>query len=310
MLVIVIITIPLAFVLNKLVREASVIYVSARQMIAQGDFFDVNCNPTNNKACSFLLKINEIINRPQVKFYIEQSINKLTLSLNNYFSSFVFTLPRRILDLFIMFFIVFYLFKDGKKLVEKICLWLPIKRRYQNHILQQFKDVIWAVVYGIILVAFIQGILGGIGFFVSGLILYKTAGIYSPILLGSPIVWGLMMALFAMIPLLGTPIIWLPVSLAMLARGVSENNTALIGISLGLLMYCTLIVSTIDNILKPHIIGNKAKLSPALIILGIFGGIFVFGTIGIFIGPLVLGILATFIKIYEKERNELLSILQ
>jgi predicted PurR-regulated permease PerM len=310
LLVIIAITIPLAFVIHEIMGEASLIYTSSKQMVESGRLFDIKCNPTENSICAFVLRINEIANQPNTKYYIQQSINKLTQSMNNYFTDVVFKLPRKILDLFIMFFLVFYLLKDGEKFVQKIGQWLPIKKRYQKHILLQFKEVMWAVVYGIILVAILQGFLGGIGFFVSGVVLYKTTGIYSSMLLGSPVMWGIFMALGAMIPFLGTPVVWLPVTFSLLITGILENNANMIGVGIGLLIYCVIIVSSIDNLIKPHIIGSRAKLHPALVVIGIFGGIFVFGIMGIFIGPLVLGILATFIKIYEKERNELLSVFQ
>jgi predicted PurR-regulated permease PerM len=290
-------------------KEVSVIYISAKQMIANGDIFGVRCDSAQNQMCSVLVKVNEFINTPNIKYAIEQGITRFNRLTDTYISSFVMQLPRRLLELFIMFFIVFYLFKDGKLLVDKLGEWLPIKKKYQEHIIQQFKDVMWAVVYGILVVAVSQGVLGGIGFFISGVILYKTTGIYSSILLGSPIFWGIMMALFAMIPVVGTWVVWLPVGFGLLATGISTNNPNMVGVSIGLLLYCLVIVSTIDNFLKPHIIGSRAKIHPAVVMLGIFGGLLTFGITGIFIGPIVLGILATFIKIYEKERNELVRIL-
>jgi len=305
--IILILIIPFAFTMNKLIKEATLTYVTINQMVARGSIINIDCDETKGALCALSLRIKNIVTKPRFRYYVDQSLNKIISFITDSASEILISLPRRFIDLFIVFFIVFYLFKDGKEIVSRFGELLPIKKHYKAHILQEFKEVMWGVMYGNVLVALIQGAVGGFGFFIFGLILNKFGGIYSPALLGSPIVWGLIMALFAMVPL-GTPVVWLPIALVQLLKGLFENNLWLVGTGIGLLIYGTFVISTIDNIIKPYVIGARSKVHPGLVILGIFGGLIVFGFVGLFVGPIVLGMLATFIRIYEKERHQLLDL--
>jgi len=132
-----------------------------------------------------------------------------------------------------------------------------------------------------------QGVIGAIGFIIFGV--------------GSPIFWGMMMAIFALIPFLGTAIIWVPASLILLIKGFLSNNGWMIGKGIGLFLYGLLIVSTLDNIIKPKLIGHKGKIHPAVVLLGILGGLNLFGFIGIFIGPIILAVFIALSKVYSDE---------
>jgi len=151
--------------------------------------------------------------------------------------------------------------------------------------------VTFAVFYGNIFVAIIQGILGGVGFFVLGV--------------ESPVLWGFVMILFALIPYFGTAIIWLPAALNLLFKGYLENDASYTARGIILIVYGILVISSIDNILKPRLIGSKAQVHPVLVLLGVLGGLSLFGFIGLILGPVMLALLMTFVDIYEEEKAEL-----
>ena len=179
-----------------------------------------------------------------------------------------------------MIFIIYYFFKDGDKLASIFEKIFPIRRDHKLELLAELNNVIYAVIYGVLITAVVQGIFGTLG-----LIIFDVS---------SPILWGSIMVLTATIPLLGTWIIWLPASLFKIFSGEYFNG-------FGLLFYGILIVATIDNFIKPKLISERSKIHPVLIILGVFGGLKVFGIIGIMLGPIILGILSLVYNFYFKK---------
>jgi predicted PurR-regulated permease PerM len=145
--------------------------------------------------------------------------------------------------------------------------------------------------YGNITIAIMQGILGAIGFMIFGV--------------PSPILWGFVMVLFALIPYFGTAVVWLPAALNLIFSGYLQNNSSLTTRGIFLIVYGVLVISSIDNILKPKLIGAKANVHPILVLIGVLGGLSLFGFVGLFLGPMMLALLMTFIDIYEEEKDEL-----
>jgi predicted PurR-regulated permease PerM len=104
------------------------------------------------------------------------------------------------------------------------------------------------------------------------------------------------MGFLALFPIIGTPLVWVPAALIKLMDGVINNEAGTIAAAIGLLLYGIFIVSSIDNILRPKIIGNHAKVHPWIILMGVLGGLLMFGFIGLIIGPLIL---TTFVILSE-----------
>ena len=199
------------------------------------------------------------------------------------------SIPIFILHLFILLFVMFFLFRDGKVFVDKIERLLPLKVRYRQHIFKKLSDMTYAVVYGSIIIAMIQGALGGIGFFIFGL--------------SSPLLWGIVMVFAALIPYIGSTIIWFPAALMLIFNGYINLETTLMIKGILLMIYGIFVIGTVDNILKPKIIGDKAGLHPILVMLGVVGGLSLFGFIGVIVGPIILAMLVAFVDIYEEEKK-------
>ncbi len=287
-LVVIVITLPFFFIVNAVSKETYTNYILAKQKIASGSLFNMDCTENQGTVCMISDFFKESVSNPQVRYYLENTNQKVTSFIVNSASDFLFSLPMIILNFFIMVFITFYLFKDGVSFITKIEKLLPIKKHHQKNILKRFDDVTYAVIYGQLLIALAQGVLGTIGFFIFGV--------------PSPIFWGAVMAFFALIPFIGTPIIWLPASLMLIVNGYAQADNGLITKGILLLLYGMFIISTIDNILKPKVIGERAKLHPVFVLLGVLGGITLFGVVGLVVGPLIFAILITSIQIYEEEK--------
>lgn len=287
-LVILVVTTPLAFVLNTISKEAYVSYIVVKQKVLHGDLFGVDCNVDENLLCTISNFFKEVLSDPKNRYYIEDTIQRTTSFILENASSLIFSFPILILNLFILIFLMYYLFKDGKTIFNKLKKLLPVKKKYQERIFKQFNDILQAVIYGQLLIALIQGTLGGIGFFVLGI--------------PSPILWGIAMAFFALIPFMGTAVIWLPVALFQILTGLSQADNSLVTKGILLILYGIFVVSSIDNFLRPKLIGDRAKIHPVLVLLGVVGGLKLFGIVGLVIGPVILAMFMTVVRIYEEKK--------
>jgi predicted PurR-regulated permease PerM len=216
-------------------------------------------------------------------------VEKVSTFVINSASAFLLSIPVMIINFFIMIFIIFYLLKDGKVMYERLEEFIPLKGHHRKSVLKKISDVTYAVVYGQLFVAIIQGSLGGLGFLMFGV--------------QSPLLWAVVMSLLALLPWVGPPVVWLPAALFQIINGILQSDNGLITSGILLILYGLLIVGTIDNILRPKLIGERGGIHPILALIGVIGGLQLFGFIGIFIGPIILAIIMALIKIYEEEKN-------
>jgi predicted PurR-regulated permease PerM len=262
-------------------------YIRAKQHILTGDILDIDCAGKETLLCRGSIVLKGWVEDPEVKFYLQDLLGRFASMAIEKTSNVLFSLPSIILQIIITFFILFYLFKDGPELVKKCKDLLPLKRKYKAMVYLKLKETTHAVMYGSILIAMIQGALGALGFWFFGIKAF--------------VIWGLVMAIFALVPFVGTAIIWIPAGLFLIAKGATQGNTMMVWKGVGLLIYGTFIISSADNILKPKLIGDRAGLHPVIVLLGVLGGLSLFGFAGFIIGPLILTTLKSFIDIYQKE---------
>lgn len=289
-IVIVLVT-PIVFVVDNAAGEARFAYVRATQVIETGQLTEGDCTPTESFICRGLNKTGEFIKDPENKIYLLDALGKSAGFVITRASSVLLALPSIALNLFIVFFTTFYLLRDGHALIEKLKRLLPVNKKHQDHITEQLGEATYALVYGSLIIAIIQGALGAVGLWIAGI--------------GSPILWGVVMAILALVPFLGTALIWGPAGAYLIISGVNTGETMLIYKGVGLLIYGALIVASADNILKPKIIGDRAGIHPVLVIVGVMGGLATFGIVGFVIGPLVIALLQSMLAIYETETRHL-----
>ncbi len=286
--VILLLIFPLFFVLNTITKEAYVGYLISKQKILEmGDFLQ-SCDSDINPFCGFFTYVGEFFNDPKVKYHLQNTVERVTSYIIDSASNLVFSIPKFVLNFFVIIFTMFYLFKDGPKLFNDLRRLLPLRDIYKKHLFEKFGKVTFAIIYGYVVVAIVQGIAGGIGFFIFGI--------------PSPLIWGIVIAFAALIPFVGTVVVWLPAALIKLFSGILSGNT---GETIGgilFILYGLIIISGIDNIIRPKIIGDKARVHPVLILVGVLGGLYLFGFIGVVIGPLILALFATFVKAYERDK--------
>lgn len=288
LLVVLIITFPLAFTLNTISKEVYTTYLLSRQKIVSGNLLP-ECKPVEKSICKATNYITVKINEPKTRYYIEATIRDITNKITNKLSNIIFSVPMFIIDLFIMLFVMFFLFRDGAIFLDKVGRILPLKSEYRDYVFKRLNDMTYAVIYGSIIIAAVQGALGGIGFFIFGL--------------SSPLLWGIVMMFASLIPYIGSSIVWFPSALTLILNGYINTDTSVMVKGVLLMLYGIFIVSTIDNLLKPKIIGDKSGLHPVLVLLGVVGGLKLIGFVGVIAGPIILGLLVTFVNIYEEEKK-------
>ncbi|MFH1440005.1 MAG: AI-2E family transporter [Candidatus Woesearchaeota archaeon] len=287
LLIITIITLPLAFMINGLVSETTGIYSMLKDKYSDTDtinFFDKDCD-------TYLCKINnradEIIVKYNLKTNLIKSLGEIGKKLSSLSFAFLMKIPAKIINFIIMIILIFFIFIDGEKMLVYIKRAIPLNKKQQKHMIYQIKGTIEAVVYGQIIIAMIQGIVGGIGLYI--------VGIPNPILL------GIIIGILALMPIVGASLVWVPSSLYLILTGISTSDTSLIIKGIVFTIYCFVFLNLIELILKPKIIGEKSSIHPMIILIGILGGIKVFGFSGMVLGPLVLSIMIKLIEFYERE---------
>ncbi len=278
-LIILTVTLPIIFLVNSIYGESFKIYREFKESLPVHEAIN-GCKENNGIVCNAVTYISVISSNPVIKGSIEKFPALVLKPITSALSS----IPKIILHAFIILFITYYLLKDGHKLYDEIMKVLPIKKEHQDILVKSFKDVTYAVIYGHVIVALIQGALGTLGFII--------LGVPSPILLGA------IMTITALIPILGTGIVWLPTAIILISSGIIQQSNSLQIKGVILLLYGALIISTIDNFLRPKIIGSKADVHPLLVLLGVLGGLAMFGFIGIIIGPVILAACIVMIKLY------------
>lgn len=187
---------------------------------------------------------------------------------------------------FVLFFSLFYLFIDGGKLVKKIIQLSPLQDKYENILIEKFNSITRATIKGTILIAIIQGSLGAI--------LFSVSGVASPVLL------GILMMISSVIPSIGSGLVWLPVGVAMLLLGHTIEGLVIILIG-------ALVISTIDNILRPKLVGGDTQMHPLLISFSTLGGIALFGISGFIVGPIMISLFVALWDIYALEFKDQLE---
>lgn len=199
--------------------------------------------------------------------------------LGNVFSV-VGGLPELFIGITVMFFVVYYLLKDGDRTVGWLRTVLPLDPEIREELFDEINLLLYNSLVGTAAVAGVQAVLLGIAFVLVGI--------------QNVVFWTVVTFIAALLPLVGASIIWLPAGLYFLVIGQPVAAVALF-------VFGAVVISTVDNILRPMVMRRGAQLSPVLTILGIFGGIALFGFVGLFVGPIVLGVTKLLVEMVVQE---------
>ncbi len=182
--------------------------------------------------------------------------------------------------IFIMFFTLFYFLIDGERMATRLMSLSPLRNKHDKLLMQKFASISRATLKGSLVIGLIQGFIGGIAFWIAGV--------------PSPALWGLVMVLFSLVPMVGPGIVWLPTGLILLATGNVWQGFFVLAVGLG-------IISVIDNILRPKLVGQDTQMHPLLVFFATIGGLGLFGIPGFIIGPIIVSLFLALSEIYSIE---------
>ncbi|TKJ16985.1 hypothetical protein CEE44_00415 [Candidatus Woesearchaeota archaeon B3_Woes] len=277
-LIVLIIAIPSILILNMVSNEVIDIYNDATiKLIEDKELTGIECE----KETLFCSMVDAVNTNQRVRFYISGTITNLASSITRNTSSFLFSVPKKILNILIIFLLVFFLLKAGKTIWDGVSELLPLKRGHKDKLLKKFAETLNGVVYGYLVIALIEGIVGWIGFAIIG---NRIA-----------LLLGIIIMLLALVPAIGASLVWVPASIYYIVQG--EPIKVLV------LVIAGLIIMFLDIWTRSKIIGTRADIHPIIIALGVLGGLVAFGPVGIVIGPVILSLLMTIIEIYQEEKD-------
>jgi len=180
-----------------------------------------------------------------------------------------------ILSVFIMLYLLYFLLRDGGALSRRIKAAVPLDGEQKRGLFEKFTVVVRAMVKGTILVAIVQGALGGL--------IFWLLGIHAAVL------WGVVMAFLSLLPAVGAAVVWLPVALYLLATGSVWQGVVLIAFGAG-------VIGLVDNVLRPYLVGKDTRMPDYVVLISTLGGIAIFGLNGFVVGPLIA---AMFIAVWD-----------
>ena len=285
-IIVLIILVSFSFLAFELTHEGYSFYNSLSSNIEKGALFGFGCTSADSKVCLLINQAERFSLERLSTFGVDKQLQKFLLIFKEKITNFILGIPLIVAQIFLTLVISFFILKDWEHLLKKITGLLPMRTKTIKRLIKEFRDITHTVIYAQLFVALIQGIVGTIGFYIFGVPL--------------PLLLGAIMAFCALIPSIGTAIVWLPASLFLILSGYFSHNYWMLGKGIGLFFYGFLIISTIDNILLAKIVQAKARVSPIITIIGVIGGASMFGVIGIFIGPILLPLLLTYFETFKE----------
>jgi predicted PurR-regulated permease PerM len=271
--------VPVLMVLLFAGREAVEITVRVRDLIGSGNVLlpasmadNIRHHlPATLQGLDFMGPLQQGMEK--VASYLAGSLGWM---LRNLFSFFV--------ELFILLFALFFMFRDGESILRSIRHLIPFEKNIQDEMLAESRDLIFASVAVALLIAAIQGVLGGTAFALTRL--------------PAPVFMGVLIAFFSIVPVVGSALIWAPAALWLGLNG-NWGKAALV------VIICGGVAGLADNLVRPLLLRNRTRLNDLLLFISILGGLQVFGLLGLVAGPTIIAAALGVFRVYMEHRDEL-----
>jgi len=211
--------------------------------------------------------------------------NKISTFLVNNLSAWAVGTVNFIFMFFVFLYSGYFFLIDGRVLLDRILYYLPLEGREEKRLLDRFTSVTRATLKGTAVIGVLQGGLAGMAFAVAGI----EAAVF----------WGTVMTVLSIIPAIGSALVWVPAAIILAAGGSYIK-------ALGLVVFCGLVVGSLDNLLRPRLVGKDTQMHDLMIFFGTLGGIALFGVIGFLIGPIIAALFVTIWDIYGEAFRDFL----
>jgi predicted PurR-regulated permease PerM len=260
---------PAFFVMQSIVREAGARLQQIETVVKSGEW---------RRAIERDPRLAPGLKVLERQFDFGGQIQTLASGLGGWLSKIITGSAWAVIELLLTLFVLFYFFRDRDKALSALRGLVPLSDSETSRVFKRVGDTVHATVFGTLLVAMVQGGLGGLMFWWLGL--------------PAPVLWGAVMALLAIVPILGAFVIWLPAAIALAASG--QWVKAII-----LTVWGAVVIALIDNLLYPILVGKRLRLHTVPVFIAIVGGLAVFGAAGLILGPVVLALTDAIIQIWR-----------
>lgn len=221
-----------------------------------------------------------IIEKLEQQINLPDTVKSFTVWVSNSAGDVIKGSIYQLIGFVITIYLLFFFLRDRSLILQALHNLLPLSARQVTDLIKHVGDTIHATVYGVLAVAIVQGTLGGL--------------IFWWLELPAPLLWGLMMSFLAIIPILGASIIWIPAAVYLALEGHWQQSITLV-------LWGMLVVGTVDNLLRPILVGSRLKLHTLLAFISVVGGILLFGSSGLILGPVMLAITLFLISIWASK---------
>lgn len=270
LMVALVVLLPAMLVGNRLLEEASGGADTVRAMADSGQW------RRSLEAYPLLAPAVDWVER---QFDVPDTVNAITSWLTGAVASVARESVVQVIGMVLTLYVLFYLLRDRRSILVSMESMLPLASAESARLFRDIDDTVHATVYGTLIVAMVQGTLGGLMFWWLGL--------------PAPLLWGVVMGLLAVVPVLGAFIVWIPAALFLLLDG--SGGKALI-----LALWGLIVVGGIDNVLYPMLVGRRLKMHTLLAFVSIVGGLIVFGSSGLILGPVIFAITRFLLEVWNQ----------
>jgi len=272
---------PALFVLGSFVQEGAALY----QRLQSGE---MDLEAKIDRVQQAFPLIQDFLQRFNVDLgNLKEQLSGAAIAASRFIAQNAVQLGQGTLQFFVslglMLYIAFFMLRDGPKLVEMLVRALPLGDEREHLLFTKFAEVTRATIKGNLVVAVVQGSLGGLIFWILGI--------------PAAILWGVVMTLLSLIPIVGAGLIWVPVAIYLFAVGDWIKGLVLIAFGVG-------VIGLVDNILRPVLVGRDTKLPDYIVLLSTLGGFAMFGMNGFVIGPLIAALFMAFWQIFIRDFNQ------
>jgi predicted PurR-regulated permease PerM len=275
-----VVVIPVTLVFGALAQEASGLY----QSISTREFDPATLiQRAHARLPAFVLKLLEAADLGDFAALQERFTSALS-QISGFVASRAVSIgqgtARFLIGLGVMLYVLFFLFRDGPQLAATIIRASPLSRGHSLHVMNKFGEVVKATVKGNFIIGILQGTVGGITFWALGI--------------QAPLLWGVVMTVLSLLPAVGAFLVWAPVAIYLIVVGEYLRGAILIAVG-------ALIISMVDNLLRPALVGKDLRLPDYMVLLSTLGGLSLFGMNGFVIGPLIA---ALFVAVWSLRADE------
>lgn len=263
------VAVPLTFVGQQLVVQTAKAAALIESKVRSGEW---------REALQAQPRLAYVIDKITHQFDLTGSATTLASWLSTHAASILKGSVFQLIGVSVTFYLLFFFLRDRSAGLQWLRSQLPLPVTVMDQMIRRTADTVHATIYGLLAVSSLQGLLGGLMFWWLGL--------------SAPLLWGVVMAVLAVMPVFGSFVIWIPAALFLAVEG--SWGKALILTAWGIF-----VIGTADNLLRPVLVGNRLKLHTVLVFMSVVGGLLVFGAAGLILGPIALTLTLTFLELWN-----------